>query len=85
MSKYPMTYEEYEKKVIELLLEGETSDRQKKLLEDLEDLLNFDPDFIKNLYEHDCNRYDSDELGHERVFEDYVLKALPVNTLYMSL
>lgn len=80
-----MTYKEYKIRVIDLLLEDATFDEKKQLLTDLEDLLDFDPDFIKNLYKSDCEYYDSKKLNWEYVFEDFLLRANPVNTLYMSL
>ena len=57
--KYPMTYKEYEKRVIELFLEtGNYSTKEEKLEFLNEELLKNDPDFIKNLYKDDCFYYD---------------------------
>lgn len=84
-TKYPMTYEEYEKRLIELLLKDTTSDEKKQLLEYLNDLLEEDPHFIKGLYHSDCAYYAEHNLKGMGVFEDSVLLAIPVNTLEMSL
>lgn len=84
--KYPMTYKEYEKIVIELFLEtGTYTAIKEEKLEFLNDeLLKNDPDFIKNLYEDDCHYYDHPEkygIAAKHVFEDVNLLGTPVYNL----
>ena len=50
----------------------------------LNELLENEPDFIKGLYSETCFRYDSQDIYGDtckKVFEDYLLEAIPVNTL----
>lgn len=84
MSKYPMDYEEYEKKVIAMFLELYPKDKQGIGKERLDNLLENDPQFIEGLYEHSCFIYDNPKIFSDtskKVFEDYLLNAIPVNTL----
>ena len=79
--KYPMTYEEFEKRVIELFLDsGEYATPDEKLNFINEELLVNDSAFIKNLYEeayYNCVRYG------EHVFTDDGLMNQPVRILEM--
>ena len=85
--KYPMTYKEYEKRVIELFLEtGNYATKEEKLEFLNEELLKNDPDFIKNLYKDDCFYYDHPErfgIAAKYVFEDTKLLGTPVSNLEM--
>ena len=85
--KYPMTYKEYEKRVIELFLEtGNYATKEEKLEFLNEELLKNDPDFIKNLYKDDCFYYDHPEMfgiAAKYVFEDTNLLGTPVSNLEM--
>ena len=85
--KYPMTYKEYEKRVIELFLEtGNYATKEEKLEFLKEELLKNDPDFIKNLYKDDCFYYDHPErfgIAAKYVFEDTNLLGTPVSNLEM--
>ena len=85
--KYPMTYKEYEKRVIELFLEtGNYATKEEKLEFLNEELLKNDPDFIKNLYKDDCFYYDHPErfgIAAKYVFEDTNLLGTPVSNLEM--
>ena len=85
--KYPMTYKEYEKRVIELFLEtGNYATKEEKLEFLNEELLKNDPDFIKNLYKDDCFYYDHPErfgIAAKYVFEDTNLLGTPVSNLGM--
>lgn len=85
--KYPMTYKEYEKRVIKLFLEtGNYATKEEKLEFLNEELLKNDPDFIKNLYEDDCFYYDYPErfgIAAKYVFEDTNLLGTPVSNLEM--
>ena len=88
MGKYPMTYDEYEKRVTELFLKLYPKDKQEVGKERLNNLLNAEPEFIEALYEDTCFCYDHPELYSEtckKVFEDYLLESVPVNTLNMLL
>ena len=82
---YPMTYEEFEKRVIELFLRDSTPEEKKQLMVDLDDLLEFDPEFIKNLYKSTCGYYDSHDWNWDKVFNEPLLLSGPVNTIEMSL
>jgi hypothetical protein len=86
--KCPMTYEEYEKRVIELFLDLYPKDKQEAGMERLNALLEDDPQFIEGLYAETCFRYDHPEIYSEtckKVFGDYLLNSIPVNTLNMLL
>ena len=84
MSKeYPMTFEEFDKRVRELLVEGYSQESKEDTLLGLEILLEEDPDFIKNLYSSACGYYDRPALNWETIFEDGALRARPVSTLRM--
>ena len=86
--EYPMTYEEYEKRVIELFLERFDEKDREKALERVNELLEADPDFISGLYGDTCFRYDRPDIYGEnckRAFDDYLLNSIPVNTLDMFL
>ena len=54
--EYPMTYEEYEKRVIELFLERFDEKDREKALKRVKELLEADPDFISELYGDSCFR-----------------------------
>ena len=87
-NKYPMTYEEYEKRVIELFLELYPEDKQEIGIERINKLLESEPEFIEALYGDTCFRYDHPELYSEtckKVFEDYKLKSVPVRNLDMMI
>lgn len=79
--EYPMTFEEYEKRVIELLFDGMNPVEKKETENELKDLLEFDSEFIKNLYGGDCYYYDQ---GQD-AFCDELLLSRPVQTILMSL
>ena len=83
--KYPMTYEEFKEKVMELLFEGMNPVEKKETEEQLTELLEFDPDFIKNLYSSTCGAYDRDEENPDTYFEDALLLSRPVQTILLSL
>ena len=85
---YPMTYEEYEKRVIELFLDLYPKDKQDVAMERINDLLKEEPEFIEALYGDTCFRYDHPEIYSEtckKVFEDYLLNSIPVRTLNLLL
>ena len=86
--KYPMTYEEYEKRVIELFLELYPKEKQEIAMERINKLLESEPEFIEALYGDTCFRYDHPEIYSETcktAFEDYKLNSIPVHTLNLLL
>ena len=87
-SKYPMTYEEYKKRVIELFLERFDEKDHEKALERVNELLEAEPNFIRGSYGQSCFLYDHPEIygkNCKRAFEDNRLNSIPVNTLDMFL
>ena len=54
--KYPMTYEEYEKRVIELFLDLYPEDKQEIAIERINKLLESEPELIEALYVDKCFR-----------------------------
>ena len=88
MSKYPMTYEEYEQRVIELFINTYPEDKQEIIVDRLDEALKNDPNLLKGLYGDSCFRYDNPQLYGENVkniFDDYSLESIPVNTLHQLL
>ena len=67
--KYPLTYEEYEKKVTELLLNNYKDEELETIITKLDEFLKVNPDFIKGLYNNDCFSYD-----HPEIFGDNTKK-----------
>ena len=87
-NKYPMTYEEYEKRVIELFLDLYSKDKQEIAKEIIDTALKEEPNLIKGLYGDTCFRYDHPEIYSEtckKVFEDYLLNSIPVRNLDMMI
>lgn len=87
-NKYPMTYEEYEKRVIELFLDLYPKDKQEIAKEIIDTALKEEPNLIKGLYGDTCFRYDHPEIYSEtckKVFEDYQLNSIPVRNLDMMI
>lgn len=83
---YPMTYKEYEKRVVELLLEDYEGEALEIVKARLEVELSEDPNFIHMLYGQDCFTYDHPEIFGEtckRTFEDSFLRQTPVANLRM--
>lgn len=87
-NEYPMTFEEYEKRVSELFLDLYPKDKRDVGMERLRSLLKAEPGIMKELYADTCFCYDHPEIYSEtckKVFGDYLLKSSPVNTLNMLL
>ncbi len=81
---YPMTYKEYEKRVIELFLEDYNDDILEEMMKRIDDLLSEEPNFIQTLYGHDCFTYESPHIYGEnckKSFEDDFLRQTPVAQL----
>ena len=83
--KYPMSYEEYKTRVIELLFEGMSSEEKKETEGELKELLDEEPNMFKHLYGDACGCYDRDDEHPEAYFEDFLLKSRAVSTILMSL
>ena len=85
---YPMTYKEYEKRVVELFLEPYEADALEHMIEIVEDELSKDPNYIHGFYGHSCFTYDHPELYGEnckKCFDDFHLRQTPVANLRMLL
>ena len=81
---YPMTYKEYEKRVVELFLECYEGEALDLMRQRVEEELKEDPNYIHGFYGHDCFTYDHPELYGEnckKTFEDYHLRQTPVANL----
>ena len=83
--KYPMSYEEFERRVMELLFEGMSSLEKKETEEELKELIDEEPDMFRHLYSSTCGAYDRDNEYPEAYFEDALLLSRPVQTILMSL
>ena len=84
--KYPMTYEEYEKKVIELFLENYDGETLELMMGKIDEELQNDPNYIHGFYGQDCFTYDHPEIFGEtckKTFEDNFLRQTPVANLRM--
>ena len=83
---YPMTYKEYEKRVVELFLEDYDDEVLEEMKRRVDDLLSEEPNFIQMLYGHDCFTYESPHIYGEtckKTFEDSFLRQTPVTQLRM--
>ena len=81
---YPMTYKEYEKRVVELFLECYEGEALELMRQRVEEELKEDPNYIHGFYGHDCFTYDHPEIYGEnckKTFEDYHLRQTPVANL----
>lgn len=85
VKKYPMTYEEFKEKVMELLFKGMDPVERKETEKELKDLLEGEPDMFKHLYSSTCGAYDRDKEYPEAYFEDALLLSRPVQTILLSL
>ena len=83
-SRYPMTYEEYEKRVVELLLEDYEGESLELMKAKIDEELSDRPSILEQEYGFECFRYDHPEIFGEdtkKRFEDNYLKQTPVSTL----
>ena len=81
---YPMTYKEYEKRVVELFLECYEGETLELMRQRVEEELKEDPNYIHGFYGHDCFTYDHPEIYGEnckKTFEDNFLRQTPVANL----
>jgi hypothetical protein len=84
-SRYPMSYEEFEKRVIELLLENYTGAVLEDMKIKVENELSNDIHYTESFYGDACFTYDHPELYGEtckKEFEDFYLQR-HVNNLRM--
>ena len=85
-SKYPMSFEEFQEKVIKFFKDSNSS---KEDSEWLDWFLNEDyPEFMKTAYETACDDYDEAVAGKngvtpDKIFSDYYIKSNPVWVLEM--
>ncbi len=85
---YPMTYKEYEKRVIELFLEDYEGEALELIMERVEAEISDKPNYIESFYGQDCFRYDHPEIfgdSCKKRFEDNRLRQTPVANLRMLL
>ena len=83
---YPMTYKEYEKRVIELFLEMYDGENLKLMEKRIADELENNPNYIQGFYGQDCFTYDHPEIfgdNCKKTFEDNFLRQTPVANLRM--
>lgn len=78
---YPMTYKEYEQRVLEVFIESYPMEHQERIMDRIDKLLEDDPYFIKFLYHQDCKYYDGDASNSGAIFNDGALKSRPVYNL----
>lgn len=81
---YPMTYKEFEKRVVELFLEDYSGDGLRIMKEKVEEELKQKPCFIEMLYAQSCFIYESPWLYGDtckRCLEDNFLRQTPVANL----
>ena len=81
---YPMTYKEYEKRVVELLIEDCDEKDVDLMMEKVEAELKNEPNFLQMSYGYDCFDYDHPEIYGEvckKTFEDAQLRKTPVANL----
>lgn len=82
--KYPLSYEEFEEKVLELLFEYHSDEFIEVLKERLAVLEKEDPNYMLGLYKNSCFIYDSPHIYGEsckRSFEKDFLRGTPVHLL----
>ena len=82
--KYPMTFEEFEEKVLELFFEYHSDEFIEILKKRLEDYEKIEPNFMKALYKHSCWVYDSPHIYGDTCklqFEKERLRHYPVYRL----
>lgn len=77
--KYPMTYEEYEKRVIELFIESYPEEHHETIKNRVDALLEEDPYFIRFLYNQDCKYYDGKASNAKHAFDDGALSRAVYN------
>lgn len=84
--KYPLTYKEYEDKVIELFLQSYDDEQLEEMTDRIDEILDEKPNILEQLYGYDCFTYDSPDIYGEnckKVFDDYHLLQTPVAQLRM--
>ncbi|MBQ2962610.1 hypothetical protein [Methanobrevibacter sp.] len=85
---YPLTYEEFKEKVLELLFEYHSYEFIKTLKKRLAVLEKEDPNYMLGLYKECCFIYDSPHIygdNCKRAFERNLLRNTPVRLLEESL
>ena len=83
-NNYPMTYKQFEERVVELFLakyEGEELEHMKKVIEEE---LSESPNYMESFYGETCFVYDNPQLYGEnckKAFENYHLRSRAVHNL----
>lgn len=83
---YPMTYKEYEKKVIDLFFQDYDGKALEEMIKRADELLDEEPNFIQTLYGQSCFIFESPHIYGEdckKCFEDNFLMQTPVSQLRM--
>ena len=83
-NRYPMTYKEYEKRVVELFLEDYSDETLDLMQERLNEELDNEVTYIEGFYGYDCFVYDHPEIYGEtakKSFEDNFLRQTAVSNL----
>ena len=81
---YPMTYKEFEQRVIDLFLENYEGKTLEIMMGRLDGVLDESPNFIEQLYGYNCFIYESPHIYGEnckKSFEDDFLRQTPVAQL----
>lgn len=81
---YPMSYKEFEKRVVELFLQDYEGEALEIVTERVDEVLSEEPNFIQTLYGESCFIYDSPHIYGEtckKTFEDSFLRQTPVANL----
>ena len=83
-NNYPMTYKQFEERVVELFLAKYEGDELRHMKEVIEGELSESPNYMESLYGETCFVYDNPQLYGEnctKAFEDYHLKSRAVHNL----
>ena len=81
-----MSYEEFEKRVVELFLEDYSDETLQVMKDKVDKELENDPNYIHGFYGHACWVYDNPKLygkNCKKVFKDNFLRQTPVANLRM--
>jgi hypothetical protein len=85
---YPLTYKEYEEKVLELFLDEYNGEELEIMSGRIKSSLDKDPKMIERFYVNDCFTYDNPQIygdNCKRTFEDEYLNSGVVRQLRMIL
>ena len=83
-NNYPMTYKQFEERVVELFLAKYESDELEHMKEVIGGVLSESPNYIESFYGETCFVYDNPQLYGEnckKAFEDYHLESRALHNL----